>query len=500
MTTRRTFRDRLRRADRGLLILLALLLLTAPVIQRRIYASDEIKYLAYPQSLVFDHDLDFTNQYQGWFDRDPRKYAFIPDLLKTEPLTGRPINEAPIGTGLLWLPFFLIGHVVALAARALGANVAADGYSTPYVWAVCYASFLYGWAGLLLIYRLLRKWTEPFIAAGAVITTWLATSAFHYMVAAPPWSHAASLFAVALFVTVWYETRGVRQRTPVQWLVLGGTAGLMMLVREQDALFLVIPAVETGLWGLRVGGWGLVTRGRGSGVRDQGSAGGGEATTLPERVGQVPRIALGWGLMLGAAVVVFVPQLIAYHAINGTWGPSKTVASKLTWWSPHFFEVLFSPQYGLVMWAPVIALALIGLVVLGRRDPTLAVAFGVAVLAQVFVAGAFLTWKGASSFGQRRFINATVIIAFGLAAGAEALRTRGVPRWSLAGVAALFIAWNLGLELQYATVWTSAQREAGLPALLDLLGQQVGLIGRLPGTLAKILTNPGTFQNPEGRP
>jgi hypothetical protein len=33
-----------------------------------------------------------------------------------------------------------------------------------------------------------------------------------------------------------------------------------MLIREQDGLFLAIPAVETGLWGLGVGGWGLVTR------------------------------------------------------------------------------------------------------------------------------------------------------------------------------------------------------------------------------------------------
>jgi 4-hydroxybenzoate polyprenyltransferase len=211
-------------------------------------------------------------------------------------------------------------------------------------------------------------------------------------------------------------------------------------------------------------------------------------------------VVLGWGLLVGAAAVVFVPQLLAYHAINGTWGPSKTVASKLTWWSPHFFEVLFSPQYGLLMWAPVIALAGVGLGLLGRRDPTLALAFGVALLAQVFIAGAFLTWKGASSFGQRRFINATVIIAFGLAALAEAFRTRGVPRPALAGVAALFIAWNLGLELQYATVWTSAQREAGLPPLPTLIGQQAALIGRLPTTLVKILTNPGAFQNPEGRP
>jgi hypothetical protein len=219
---------------------------------------------------------------------------------------------------------------------------------------------------------------------------------------------------------------------------------------------------------------------------------------LRARLAGLPRVGRGWALLLGAAVLVFIPQLLAYHAINGGWGPSKTVAQKLTWWSPHFFEVLLSPQYGLLMWTPVVALGLVGLIVLAGRDRTAALAFGMAFLAQVFIAGAFLTWMGASSFGQRRFINATVIVAFGLAALVAALVGRGLPRWSLAVAAALAIAWNMGLEVQYATEWTSRQREAGLPP--DIITRQLGLITRLPERIWQILTNPGKFQNPEGRP
>ena len=63
-----------------------------------------------------------------------------------------------------------------------------------------------------------------FLGVLAVVTAWLATPAFHYMVVAPPWSHAASLFAVSLFIYVWYRTRGVTQRTPRQWLALGACA------------------------------------------------------------------------------------------------------------------------------------------------------------------------------------------------------------------------------------------------------------------------------------
>jgi hypothetical protein len=271
----------------------------------------------------------------------------------------------------------------------------------------------------------------------------------------------------------------------------------MMLVREQDALFLSIPAVETALWLVGV-------RGQESRIRDQASENASPNTqcairnTQPPRLAALPRVIGGWALLAGAAAVVFIPQLLSYHAINGGWGPSRTVASKLTWWSPHFFEVLLSPQYGLLAWTPVVALALLGLIVLARRDPVLAAAFGVAFLAQVFVAGTFLTWMGASSFGQRRFINATVIVAFGLAALAATVAQRGVPRPALAATAALFIAWNGGLEIQYATQWNSAQREQGLPP--DVIARQLALPARLPGTLWGLLTNPGQYQNPEGRP
>ena len=132
-----------------------------------------------------------------------------------------------------------------LVARALGARVAADGYWQPYISAVCYASYLYGWAGLLLAYRLARRWAAPFLGALATVAIWLGTSAFFYMMVAPPWSHAVSLFTVALFTTVWLRTRTPAGRTWRHWAALGFCAGLMMLVREQDALFLTLPAVET---------------------------------------------------------------------------------------------------------------------------------------------------------------------------------------------------------------------------------------------------------------
>ncbi|HYO49017.1 MAG TPA: glycosyltransferase family 39 protein, partial [Chloroflexia bacterium] len=367
--------------DRPLVALLALFVVVAPLVTSRIYASDEIQYFAYTHSLFFDGDLDFSNQYLHFYESDKVKFqAIYEDLyLKHEPETGLPINVAPIGTGLLWMPSFAAAHGFVLAASALGADIPADGYSQPYIVAICLTSYLYGCLGLLLCYLLAKGLFGSGVAALAVAAMWLATPLVFYTVVAPPWSHATSLFTVTLFLWYWNRTRRKEGRSLREWALLGASAGLMMLVREQDALFMVVPATEAAI--ALVGDWRAKVQGLGMNIR---------------------RWVVGLLLMGITAAVVFIPQLIAYRVITGNFGPSKVVSGKFTWTAPNALNVLFSPEHGLIPWTPVIVLALFGLALLWRRDRTLTLALSVALLLQVYVAGSFLTWQSAGSFGQRR--------------------------------------------------------------------------------------------------
>jgi hypothetical protein len=196
--------------ERGLLVLIGLYLLTLPLVTHDIRAADEIEYFAYVRSLAFDRDLDFGNEYQHFFDRSPEKYTrsgFKRTFLDARTATGKRPNFGPIGTSLLWAPFFGAGHLVALGARALGSEVAADGYSPPYLWAITFGSALYALAGLALAYRLCRAVAGQFAAFWATSTIWLATPVIFYSHLAPGYSHAASLFAIALFLYLWHRWR-----------------------------------------------------------------------------------------------------------------------------------------------------------------------------------------------------------------------------------------------------------------------------------------------------
>lgn len=414
----------------GLVVLLTVFVLTLPLVTPRIRGADEIEYFSYLRSLAFDRDLDFTNEYLHFVGRDAQGLAAFSAtfLERREPLTGRPLNFGPLGSALLWSPFYGIAHAGVILARLLGSAVPADGFSWPYEAAACYASALYGLLGLLLARDVLVRFAgmgdAP--ATASVLTLWLGSPVLYYMTLAPAFSHATSLFAVSLLVWTSLSTGRGRPGSLGRWLGLGLLGGLAGLVREQDVLFLVVPA------GLLV-------------------------ADLRERRDLRAFLARGAALAAGA-FAGFAPQLLAYRALNGTFAPSRLVARKMTYWSPHFLEVLFDPGHGLFAWSPVLLVAVAGLGLSlrsGRSGDGRLLAL--AVLLQVWINGAVESWTQAGAFGSRRFVGCTVAFAWGLGH----LLQRFAPRFGRPGRAAvvlLFAWWNTSLMVQFGLRLMDRQR------------------------------------------
>ena len=226
---------------RELAVLVAVFVLSLPAVTPRIYASDEIQYFAYLRSLWFDHDVSFENEYQYFYDRGiARAEGFHETFLELRTDAGRRPNFGTIGCAILWAPFYAAGDLAARLMRAVGSDVAVDGFSRPYLAAVAYGSAVYGFLALLLSIRAARLLAGPGLLAGAAV--WLGTPILFYTYIAPPYAHACSAFAVALFVTLWIHARG-------DWSVgrtaaLGFSAALMAMVREQDVLLAAGPAID----------------------------------------------------------------------------------------------------------------------------------------------------------------------------------------------------------------------------------------------------------------
>jgi hypothetical protein len=406
-----------------------------PAVTPRIYASDEVQYFAYLRSLWFDHDVSFENEYQHFSTTGFTAPGFHETFLERRTETGRRINFGTIGCAILWAPFYAIADLATRVLNATGRPVPADGYSQPYIAAVAYASALYGWLAIWLSARLVERLSRSWPAlehrgVAAAVVVWLGTPLLFYMYVAPPMSHATSAFAVALFVTIWIS---VRERWDVGGAaLLGAAAALMTMVREQDAFFVAGPILDV-LW--------TATR------------------ASRDRLRQIT-IAAAAGI--AAAILTFLPQALAYVALNGHVGPSRLVARKMSWHAPHAFQVLASPDHGLFFWTPLAVVAIGGLVVLAWRLPPPMRGLGAGLLlaaaAQVYVAGSVESWTVAGAFGQRRFVSLTPLLVIGTASVLAIVRGRRALGPVTVAVLATAIWWNVALIFQFGAGLMDRQR------------------------------------------
>ncbi len=370
-----------------------------PVTQR-IAGADPVGYYAWVHSLLFDHDLQFANEYRTLNAGATYTKGSLmnPDGARTE--TGHLPNLFSIGPGLLWTPFIGVAHGIALES-----GVSADGFTAPYHAAVFFANTFYGILGLVLTYLLLRTWfSQPQSAIGA-FAAWACSPALYYTCAQIAMAHACSFFSVALFLLLWAR---LRLHTNVwAWIVVGLALGVAALVRWQNAAFALIPAIDL-LWRLRWRGF-------------------------------APLAVCGL-----ASIVGFAPQMIAWKIVFGTFLTIPQGGGFVDWLHPDVRGTLFSRSSGLITWTPFCAVAMAGLCLWPKSNRVCWIALAAAFVAQLYINS--VVPAAGWSFGMRRMVNCTPLFAVGMAQILTAAPWR--MRWPVIVVSVLAV-WNFLFVLQY---------------------------------------------------
>ncbi len=459
--------------------LIVAFVISLPAVTVRFYASDEIEYFAYLRSMWFDGDLSFDNEYRYFYDRGiARGWGFRDTFLGGTTATGMRVNFAPVGSAILWAPFYILTDTGVRTARAAGIDVADDGYSTPYMASVVYASTLYGFLAIALsTYAASRVVGSVRAATASAFVVWFGTPILFYMYLAPGFSHACSAFAVAVFFVLWMHVR--REWSFAGVIALGACAALMGMVREQDLFMAVGPAIDFVVFALRKVRSGALSL----------------STTVMRAVAGSVTVA-----------ICFLPQVVSYVTLFGKPAPSSTVQGKMSWTAPHVLQVLASPTNGLLFWTPVALPALVGLIWLAvsRRkidghdglEPTERAWIGVIcltmVMSQLYLGGALDTWAGAGSFGQRRLVGLTIFFVVGLSAFIVAL-PKLVMRYAVYPMLLLGVWWNLGLMAQFGTRLMDRQR---LNPPLNAYHNFVTIPRQLPALAYRFLRHRQSFYQP----
>jgi hypothetical protein len=355
---------------------------------RRIVPGDPVHYYSYLRSLLFDGDLDLSNDY---------------------PLLGWHLNAAgilPVGAPLAWSPLVLVVHVARQAARLFGLGPP-DGTEPLYQATACLASVLCGVAGLFLLVHTLRRWFTPAVAFWATVCVWVGSPLRFYMAVVPPVAHAAEFLAAVLVLRSFlaYRDRGTARAAAL----CGAACGFAFLTRPQDGLFLLLPAAELArrLW-------------RG-----------------PERAPLLrPAGSLAAGFLVAA-----LPQLAAWQVLHGTplLVPHQRVhGASFLLDRPELAGALFSPNGGLFASHPVLLLAAIGLLAFVRRDARFVAAAAPVLLGAWYVNASVFDW-----YHVRRYTGIVPLLAPGLAVVIAPLARAG---WVLPALLA-FLALRVDLAV-----------------------------------------------------
>jgi hypothetical protein len=237
------------------------------------------------------------------------------------------------------------------------------------------------------------------------------------MVYEPSMTHAASFGFVALFVAA-VARCDPKKATARQLAAIGFLLGLAFITRPQEAVFVLLPAMQV--------------------------------LALSEPLAVRLKVAGRYGLW---GLLAFVPLLIlqlGHSAVLFSRERLVLVGGEESFLSPfasRWAETLWSSWHGFFSWTPVAYFALFGTIAYARRRWWWAAAAVLIVFAAAWINGATPDLGSGWSFGGRRFVSCLVVLAPGLALIAQTLLAR--PTAAIAVVALVGIGWNYLLMEQY---------------------------------------------------
>ncbi len=381
-----------------------------PRADARLVVGDAVHHFVQMRSVLYDGDLHFQNEYVRLYrlgesgERVEGDQWIFDDLTPT----GHVRNYTPVGPALIWAPLYALFSAVLWTGALLGINPAPDGYEPLLQLAPGLTGIAAATGAAILAARLAARWAGREWATWGTAAVWLGSPAIYYSLVSPAYSHAPSMFAMALLLLVWVN--GTAAGTPVRarWLLFSGMlSGVASLMRWQDAISLALP-VYTALR---------------------------QPATAAGRLRGVALVLAGW-------LLAFLPQMAVWQVLYGTPFTLPQGPGFMEWSRPNLLAVLFSANHGLLTWTPILLFAITGWFALIRRDPSTTVPLVCLAAAGWWINASVADWWAGEAFGARRFLSLFPLFAAGASVWLAAGRWR---TW----VAGALAAANLLLLLQY---------------------------------------------------
>ncbi len=399
--------------------------------ERRVIEWDAISYYAYLPATFIYHDLSlgFADGYEG-----PHKLLVWPEKGPGD----KYVIKTTMGLSILWLPFFLAGHVAALVS---GAD--AGGYSEPYKFFLLLSALLFLLTGLIYLRKILLTHATDKITALVLAGFAFGTNLYWYTLFQGTMAHVYNFALITVFI--WFSMRwheqpvGVNAKHSVgQAVRLGLLAGLISLIRPTNIIIVIFFLL-----------YGVVTWNQ---IRER-------ATALIRDY----RMLL---IMAVIAVIVWLPQMVYWKEMTGHWfWFSYGSDERFFFGDPAIVKGLFSWRKGLFIYTPLMIISFAGIIALWIRRSPHALAVTAFVPLNIYIIFSWWCWWYGGGFGQRAFIDSYALMAVAAAALLSHSFKAGRRLLRVAVMTTFLLFATLGIfnNIQYyhgAIHWDSMTREA----------------------------------------
>lgn len=432
--------------------------------ERRVIEWDAISYYAYLPAAFIYHDLSlgFADGYEG-----PHKLVVWPEKGPVD----RYVIKTTMGLSILWLPFFLAGHVAALVS---GAD--AGGYSEPYKFFLLVSALMFLLTGLIYLRKILLVHATDRITALTLAAFAFGTNLYWYTLFQGTMAHVYNFALISAFI--WYSMKwhGIQAEGSTAGCLKPGPGdiygrhesrrgwnGEQIPEKNKNTQKGLWPAVRLGLL------LGMISLIRPTNIIIilffllYGAASWKELAARASGLFKDYRLLL---IMAGTAAIIWLPQMIYWREMTGHWlWFSYGNDERFFFGDPAIVKGLFSWRKGLFIYTPLMIVSFAGIIALWIRRSPHALAVTLFVPLNIYIIFSWWCWWYGGGFGQRAFIDSYALMAVSAAALLSMAMTAGRSFFRVAVLTAFLLLATLGIfnNIQYyhgAIHWDSMTREA----------------------------------------
>jgi len=377
------------------------------------FYGDALGYYMYLPATFIYHNLETIDELPKDKGIDDGVLWYAKHVRDQPTPTGKALDQYTYGVALMESPFFFAAHAYAKTTGA-----AASGYSKTYDYLVKFSSFFYALLGLILVYKILKRYFTNTLALSGVAIIFLGTNLFWFSIYQAGMSHVPLFFLYSLLL---YLVIKVHDHPKTFLFVsIGLVCGIITLIRPTDILCALIPLLYNVY----------------------------NKATISKKVLFLRQNILNICTFTIAAILPIAPQLIYWKAITGSYFYYSYGSQGFNWLHPKIIEGLFYFSNGWFPYSPVMIFSVLGLLLYGSFKKW-ALSIWVILPLYIYIIYSWYCYNYINGLGSRPMIHLYPLLALPLTAFIQFIsKQRLFIKTSLAIICLFFIALNISYSMQ----------------------------------------------------